>query len=201
MRKKKEEELNSYIKELKTTQFIEIPEPAFLTVKRYECILNNGKKIVREKMMKNKRDGDAAIVLSITKENTVILTVQPRVFTKSTVGISLPAGYKEEDETYMEAAIRELKEETGYVPKKIKEVCSFYQDEGCSSAYNKGFIALDCERVGDQKLDESEFIKFFECTLEELSELVEKGFILDGGSCLVIEKSKKYLKKRGKKYV
>ena len=197
MRKIKQIELDSCINGFKTVQFQEVPNHYFLDIKRYACTLQDGETIYREKLLKNKKSGNAAIILPITKDNNVILTIQPRVFTKSTVGISLPAGYVEEEESYQEAAKRELQEETGYNSNKLVEVCSFYQDEGCSSAFNKGFVALDCEKVGDQRLDDSEFIKFFECNFEELLELVEKGYVLDGGSCLVIEKSKKYLKKRG----
>lgn len=197
MRKKKQIELDSTIEQLKTIHFEEMEDPSFLDIKKYRCTLQDGRTIIREKLLKNKKNGNASIILPITKENTVIIAIQPRVFTKSTVGISLPAGYVEEEESYEKAAQRELLEETGYEAESLKEVCSFYQDEGCSSAYNKGFIALGCHKVGNQRLDDSEYIKFFECNLKELLELVEKGYILDAGSELVIEKSKKYLKKRG----
>ena len=48
--------------------------------------------------IKNGKDGSAAIILPITNENSTILVVEPRVLTKSGVGISLPAGYIEEGE-------------------------------------------------------------------------------------------------------
>lgn len=197
MRKEKEEELKTYIDLLKTYKMELLKEPSsFLSTKKYLCYLNNGKIIIREKLFKGNEDGKASIILPITDQNTVILTIQPRVFTKSTIGISLPAGYVEKNEKHIEAARRELLEETGYDSNKLIEVAEFYQDDGIGAAYNKGFIALNCNKVANQKLDESEFIKYFECTIDELLELYERKYILDGGSQLVIEKSKEYLKER-----
>ena len=197
MRKEKEEELKNYIDSLKTVKKGLLKgTPTFLTIKKYRCFLNNGQTIIREKLFKGKGNGKASIVLPITDQNTVILTVQPRVFTKSTIGISLPAGYVEKNEKHKDAAKRELLEETGYLSNKLIEVVKYYQDDGIGAALNKGFVALNCGKVADQVLDESEFIKYFECTIDELMELYEKGYILDGGSQLVIEKAKNYLKKR-----
>ena len=198
MRKEKSEELESYINELKTNykELIDT-NSRFLNVERYECYLNNGKIITREKLLKGKGRGDASTICPITRDNTVILTVQPRVFTKTTIGIDFPAGYLEIGETHMEAAKRELEEETGYTSNNLIEVTSYYQDEGISAAYNKGFIALECSKVGEQNLDSGEFIRYFECNIDELFELYEKGYIQGGGSQLLIERGKTYLKERG----
>jgi len=197
MRKEKEKELKSYINSFQTKKkrLLKIM-PSFLSIKKYKCYLNNGQVIIREKLLKNKQNGKASVILPITSQNTVILTIQPRTFTKLTVGISLPAGYVEKKENHKTAAKRELLEETGYYSNKLIEVAKYYQDDGIGAALNKGFIALNCKKIGEQKLDESEYVKYFECTIDELLELYEKGFILDGGSQLVIEKSKKYLKER-----
>jgi len=197
MRKSKEKELQEYIKELKTKKKELIDtNNKFLKVERYNCYINNGKTIIREKLLKGNNTGSAVTICPITNKNTVILTVQPRVFTESTIGIDFPAGYVEENEKYEEAALRELQEETGYRPNSLIEVTSYYQDDGVSAAYNKGYIALDCKKVSNQNLDPGEFIKYFECTIDELFELYEKGYIQGGGSQLLIEKAKTYLKER-----
>lgn len=197
MRKEKMEELRSYIEELKTKRKELLDKNSkFLKVERYSCDLNNGKTIVREKLMKGKGNGSAALICPVTVGNTVILTVQPRVFTESTIGISFPAGYVESGEEHKDAALRELLEETGYHSKELIEVASYYQDDGVGCALNKGFVALDAIKIAGQNLDSSEFIRFFECSIDELFELMEKGYMLDGGSQLVFEKSKKYLNER-----
>lgn len=195
MRKEKLEELRDYINELKTVEVINSSDkPTFLSIEKKYYKLNNGKVIPREKLLKNGTDGSAAIILPVTVDNNTILVVQPRVNTKETVGVELPAGYIEQAETPVLAAIRELTEETGYVPKKMQFLDSYYQDQGCMSAYNYSYLALDCKRVKKQNLDKDEFIKYFECRYEEALELVELGYIKDINSKYTLEKSKQYFK-------
>ena len=141
---------------------------------------------------KNNNLGGVVIGISGGKDSGVVAGL----FTESTIGISFPAGYVEKGEEYSEAALRELQEETGYYSNKLFEVASYYQDDGIGGALNKGFVALNCIKVSDQNLDESEYIRYFECSIDELIELYEKGYILDGGSQLVLEKAKELIKER-----
>ena len=196
MRKEKLDELKSYMEEFKTLRVERLDGTGFITVERKLYTLNSGKSIIRENILKNRKDGSAAIILPLTKEYGTILVVEPRVLTKSGVGISLPAGYIEDGEEPVDAALRELKEETGYVPNRIEEICSYYQDEGCSKALNHSFIAYDVEKKYDQNLDKDEFIKYFECTYEEALELMDMGYINSANSMLTLEKSKQYVKRR-----
>ena len=197
MRKEILEKINKAVEEFKTVKYEKVTGNKFLSIERYKCQLNNGQVIYREKLLKNNKSGNAAIILPITKNNTTIITVQPRTFTKTTVGIALPAGYVEDNESYEEAARRELLEETGYKAGRLIEICDYNQEEGCSSSLNKGFIAEGCEKVSDQSLDESEYIKYFECTIDELLYLLDNGYIKGINSQFTIEKAKEFLKKRG----
>ena len=196
MRQSKINEINYYIEELKTKrkELLEA-QSRFLKTESYRSYLSNGRIIVRDKIIKGNSSGSAAIVLPVTTDKNVILTIQPRIFTKSTIGIALPAGYIEDGENHIDGARRELQEETGYQSDNLIELCSFYQDEGCSDAFNKGFLAIDCKKVSNQKLDKDEFIKYFKCNIDELYELVDMNLILDGGSQLLIERAKEYIKK------
>lgn len=197
MRKEKLEELKSYIEEFKTIKAFEsVEQPRFLKARQYKFLLGNGEIITREEMIKNNSSGSAVIILPVTKDNNTILVVEPRVFTKETVGVGLPAGYIEIGEESIIAAKRELEEETGYVSNNLIELASFYQDEGCSRAFNTSFLALDAEKIGLQKLDESEFIHYFECTFDEALELVDLGYIKGANSILTLEKAKAYMKER-----
>lgn len=187
--------IEKYFDELKTVKKQEIEtDSSFLKIKKYNCLLNNGKVIRREKILKNNKDGSAAIIFPITINKKVLLAIEPRVFTKRTVDIGLPSGYIEENESPIDAAKRELLEETGYEAKKLISLGSFYQDQGCSSAFNHYFLAFDCKKVGNQKLDEGEFIKFIEVDFDKLEYLIENGYMTGLNSAYAIEKSKNYIK-------
>ena len=196
MRKEKLEELYGYVELLKTKKKTLLEKTGnFINVEKYLIELNNGEVINREKILKGNSDGNASIVLPVTVDGNVILVVQPRVFTRIGVGIELPAGYVDEGEDYEDAAKRELFEETGYVPENVRLLGEFYQDQGCSGAYNKSFLAEGCRKIGSQALDSSEFIKYFECSVDELYELVELGMINDLQSQYTIEKAKQYIRR------
>lgn len=197
MREVKLKELEHYINELKTIELKEIDNTGkgFLSVKRYSCLLNNGQKITRERIVKNGKDGSAAIILPITKEGNVLLVVQPRVFKPSTVGVEVPAGYIEDDEDPIESAKRELEEETGYVCEDMILLAKYFQDSGCSAAFNHCFLALNCSKQKEQHLDKDEFVRYFECTFEEALELIDLGYINGANPIIAFEKTKNYLKR------
>lgn len=196
MREEKIEELEKIINSLKTIKKEKLTkEPRFIRSEVYRCHLNNDKTITREKILKNNKDGSAAIILPVTSDNNVVLTVEPRVFSKRTVGIGIPAGYIEDGKDSYVAALRELEEETGLVPDKLTKMGGFYQDMGCSSAYNETFLATGCKWLKNQNLDESEYIKYFECTYDEALELVDMNYIEGCNAVIALNKAKKYIKK------
>ncbi len=196
MRKEKLDELTGYIEELKVKKRTLLDAHGkFLSLERHMIELNNGEIITREKLVKNGNDGNASIILPVTDEGNTLLIVQPRVFTQNGVCIELPAGYVDEGESYEAAARRELFEETGYVPSYMQHLGSFYQDQGCSAAFNQAFLAKGCKKIGKQSLDGDEFIRYFECSYDEMLELVNLGYISDCQSQLTIERSRQYMKK------
>lgn len=196
MREEKIEELENIIDSLKTIKKEKLTkEPRFIKSEVYKCSLNNDKTITREKILKNNKDGSAAIILPVISDNNVVLTVEPRVFSKRTVGIGIPAGYIEDGEDSYTSALRELEEETGLVPDKLTKMGGFYQDMGCSSAYNETFLATGCKWLKNQNLDESEYIKYFECTYDEALELVDMNYIEGCNAVIALNKAKKYIKK------
>lgn len=199
MRKEKLQELKEIVEELKTIQVIEREveqKNKFLQSKAYYFKLNNGIIVPREKLIKGGKDGSAAIIMPVLPNNEILTIIEPRVFTNLTVGIGFPAGYIENGEEANVGALRELREETGFVPKEMIELDSFYQDEGVSSALNHIYLALDCEKKFNQELDKDEIVKYMMFNYEELFELEKLGYIKGCNTKLALEKSKTYMKGR-----
>ncbi len=199
IRKEKLEQLKSIVEDLKIIQVIEREveqKDRFLQSKSYNFKLNNGIIIPRERLIKGGKDGSAAIIMPVLPNNEILTIIEPRVFTQLTVGVGFPAGYIENGEDTKIGALRELREETGFVPKDMIELDSFYQDEGVSSALNHIFLALDCEKKFDQELDKDEIVKYMTFNYDELFELEKMGYISGANTKLALEKSKVYMKGR-----
>lgn len=170
----------------------------FISTKKYICTLNNGEEIPREKLQKAGRDGSAVLVIPVTEDNKVIVTVEPRVFTKRTTCVGFPAGYIEEGEAAADSALRELQEEVGCVPKYLIELSRFYQDEGISSAKNVAYLALGCKEGYEKDPDPGEFIKYIKCDFNDVLDLEKEGYIEGSNSIIAIAKAKPYFSSRGK---
>ena len=197
IRSEKLELLKKYSEELKVVQKHEIDEKKnFLKINSYQIKLNNGKEFIREQLIKGNNLSSAVIIVPILKNGEILTIVEPRVFTKETVGIGFPAGYIEVGEQSSIAALRELKEETGYVPNNLIKMDEAYQDEGISSGLNKFYIAFDCEKKYDQQLDGDEQIKYLTLTLDELIELEKKNYIKSLNCKFALNKAKEYVKGR-----
>lgn len=196
--KKKLEELKKYIEELKTVrqERKSYNNHPFIKTESYIFFLNNKNIISRERIVKGNKDGSAVIIIPVTEDNQILTVIEPRVFTKEKVLVGFPAGYIEDGETPVCAAKRELEEETGYISDNLIEIDSFYQDEGCSSALNHIFIALNSKKEKEQKLDEEEIIKYMLFTYEEILELEKLGYIKGSNNKLAIAKAEKHIKKR-----
>jgi len=194
MREEKLKEIDKHIEHFKTIKKSNpFESEGFITVKNYEIELNNGKTIHREQIYKNGREGNSITVLPITKDKNVILVIEPRVFTKRTVGVEAPAGYVEYGEKPIEAAERELLEETGLKAKELIQLREYYCDMGSFAGLTSSFIAKDCEKVSEQKLDSDEFIAIVECTIDEAKELIDMEYIKDINTIYLIENLEKFI--------
>lgn len=195
MRKEKLKELNKLIDECKTIKKELLDEQArFLKFKVYNCTLASGNSMRREQLIKGNNNGDAVIIMPVTSDGNVLLTVEARPIINETVAIGFPAGYVEKNEDSIYSADRELLEETGYSSDRIIYVGEGYQDNGVGSAINYFYLAKDIYKVSEPKLDGSEYLKYMFVTLDELYELERNGYIKSISNQLLLEKTKKLLR-------
>jgi len=113
----------------------------------------------------------AGAVVALTPDNKVITTYQFRPGMERWL-YELPGGGFKDDETNQEAAVRELREETGYRPGHIE-----YLGESCGDAYNNVtfhyFLATDCVLDDNgSELDKEEEEQGAEVRLISIDELI-----------------------------
>ena len=171
----------------------------FLGVKTGEFKLNNGKSIIREGVFKREGDGNAVCIFAVTRDKKILIVIQPRAAlpTDTKINIELPAGYMELNEDSIESGLRELEEETGYTSNDVTLVDSYYTSLGFSGERIDLLLALDCYKVGEQKLDKDEFVYFEEVNLEEFEYLLNNNYIMDANARIGYYRYLEYLMKEG----
>lgn len=171
----------------------------FIKIKRGNYKLNNNQTITREEVYKAKGTNNATCIFAVTTDRKILIVITPRTSlpTKDKINIELPAGYIEPNETSIEAGLRELLEETGYSSNDITQVDSYYTSLGASSERIDLLLALDCFKVGNQKLDQDEFLKYELVTLEELEYLLNNNYIMDANARIGYYRYLEYLMKEG----
>ncbi len=96
-------------------------------------------------------------VIAITKEGKFLMERQYR-HAQHLTAIEIPAGCVEKGEDPMEAARRELYEETGYGGEWSK-LMTISPNAGACTNYSHTYLATGVERLSTQHLEESEDIK------------------------------------------
>ena len=191
MRKEIITRINEITEKYKTVSLKRIDtKEDFFKVESYEVVTNNGDKFYRDKFIKNYGNGSSSTILPILANGNILLVVEPRVFTKNTVEVSMPGGYIDDGETPIDCAKRELEEETGLISDNIVKVSEFYIDLGNSDHISNVFIAFNSVKKGNTRYDEDEFIDTIEVTKDEFFELVDTGIINNASTIIAALKLK-----------
>ena len=151
-----------------------------------EFQLPSGEIITREFLKKM----PAAVVVPITVDGNVVCIIQPISLSAEGSLIEVPAGYAENNEDAAQTAMRELVEETGYVPAQVKYLGKHYQDPGSIKEPVNVFVALDCVKKCEQKLDADEFIITLEIPKDQIKQLMDEGEIKDANTFIALAKSR-----------
>src|SRR5918994_2118954 len=169
-------------------------------IQLYEDLLSiNG---IKKVYIRGKRKNYSTIVPFIS-DNEILGIKSYRLLVDS-IQFEIPSGYIEDDETPMDAAIREFKEETGYNTNNILYVGEYTLDY--SMFEQKGYIyaAYDIEKNNEQDLGIMEYIKIDTLTIKQLKEMLMNGKILNAASIVALYRSldfhEKHLKEKRKFY-
>ena len=83
----------------------------------------------------------------------------------------------DEGEKPIDAAIRELSEETGYTSTEVIEIGRVEPNPALMSNHTYSYLALDACQNEEQKLDGMEDIEILKKPIDEIPLLIEKGEI------------------------
>ena len=122
--------------------------------------------------------GGAVCVVPITDDGQVVLEHQYR-YAVGEVMLEIPAGKLDSaEEDPLDAAKRELREETGYIAEKWTPMGYFYPAVAYCTEKIWMFAATGLTR-GEQDMDEDEFLEVFTAPLSEMADKALMGEIPD----------------------
>lgn len=134
-------------------------------------------------------------ILAINDKKDILMVKQYRHPIQK-VTLELPAGKTDKDpkETLLQAAKRELKEETGYTAKTFEFLCYTYPSAGIIDQRLALYFAKDLVK-GDMNLDDDEFINTTFVPLKEFETLLLRSNITDAKTvtAYTIAKLKKFI--------
>ena len=150
---------------------------------------------VRGKSVKITRviEPDIVVVLPLLDEKTVLLERQYRHVLNKFI-YEIPAGHTNKNEKLIDAARRELLEETGYLAKNLKHILSVYPMPGLTTAMSNLFVATNLEKAS-KNLDDTEIIKVKKVKISELDRLIKENKIVDVKTIIALLYYLRYLKK------
>ena len=124
------------------------------------------------------RHPGSAVIVAVDKKERVLLVKQFRLPAEKDLW-ELTAGRIDPGENALQAAKRELREETGYQAKKWVKLISYWASPGYVAEKMNVFLAQDLE-AGEQHPMEDERIETRWFGRKELKKLIRSGKIEDG---------------------
>jgi ADP-ribose pyrophosphatase len=123
---------------------------------------------------------DCVAIVPIDAEGSIILVRQFRHAVGKDL-LEIPAGGIQPGETPEQAVCRELQEETGYFPNKLKKLGGFYAAPGYCTEYLHLYLATDLV-LRPLQAEDTESIEPVRVRLADIPGLIAEGQICDAKS-------------------
>ncbi|MCS7174278.1 NUDIX domain-containing protein [Pseudothermotoga sp.] len=151
-----------------------------ITVKVDQVELGNGRTSSREVVL----HPGAVAVLPLFESGEVVLVKQFRYPIGEEL-LEVPAGKLDRDESTDECALRELREETGLLSRKLSYLGFIYTSPGFSSEKIHLYLAEDLMQL-EQQLDPDEILETVKLPLNEAVRMCQEGKINDAKTVALI---------------
>jgi len=151
-------------------------ERPWLTIRLQHVVLPTGAEIEEFHLIEGR---PWVGILALTQSGDVLVVDQYR-HGLGEVSRELPAGVIDEGETALEAAKRELLEETGYQAATWRDLAAVAPEPHRGTTRAHFFFAEGAERVAEPNLDECENLEVCVLPTSELLASVERGDIVHG---------------------
>lgn len=109
---------------------------------------------------------DWVCVIPVLKDD--FLMVQQWRHGEKSLSIEFPGGVIDEGETPEQGAVRELREETGYISKNLVYLGKVNPNPAIMANHMHYFLAMDLEPTGVQELDKDEYVKYLSVPQKEV---------------------------------
>jgi ADP-ribose pyrophosphatase len=155
-----------------------------------ECELPDGQIIVPHLLEYD----DEIMVFALTKNQKVVFIEQYRHGVQEVI-LELPGGSVDDGESPLEAAKRELMEETGYASDTFIEVGCGSPNPAIYTNRIYSILAIDAEKIGKQSAHDAETVDITLITLDEVIAMAKRGDIINSLNISTIFFVLKYLKR------
>lgn len=140
---------------------------------------------------------NAAAVVPILTDKRVILVRQYRPAVERYTW-EIPAGAREGGvEDPYQCALRELREETGYVTDSLQHLCSFRTAVAYCNELIEIYLAKDLSFCKEQELDPAESIDVKAFEIKEIRQMIQDGILQDGKTIAGILCALEMIEERG----
>ena len=146
----------------------------FLDLIKETYKLPNKRIVEKEKVIKN-GGKNSVIIVPLTQDKEYIITLGHRI--KDKIIAEFPSGYIENNEDPIEAAKRELLEETGYTTDYLFVADKAYTCPGIDNSTTYIVIANNCIKTNEQNNEGTELVSYGLFTEPELKYMINQNII------------------------